>query len=184
MPLPLLMLVVLPCPLLMDLPGCPDATASTGPLNLNWWYFQGLFWTLWPLTASTRAGGPPWSYADGLLELELMLLDVLDLWQPLRSSPTWSYQGGEDEEESETCGEALPPFLHVGIFLLFIMKHEDSGRRMKEEWIMEILRVSAVLLHVMFMKLYFSRAIFLYEVVMIRQQGSMCVMRSCRPVCV
>ena len=29
--------------------------------------------------ASTRAGGPPWSYADGLLELELMLLDVLDL---------------------------------------------------------------------------------------------------------
>ena len=32
-----------------------------------------------PLTASTRAGGPPWSYADGLLELELMLLDVLDL---------------------------------------------------------------------------------------------------------
>ena len=52
------------------------------------------------------------------------------------------------------------------------MKHEDSGRRMKEEWIMEILRVSAVLLHVMFMKLYFSRAIFLYEVVMIRQQGS------------
>ena len=72
----------------------------------------------------------------------------------------------------------------VGIFLLFIMKHEDSGRRMKEEWIMEILRVSAVLLHVMFMKLYFSRAIFLYEVVMIRQQGSMCVMRSCRPVCV
>ena len=72
----------------------------------------------------------------------------------------------------------------VGIFLLFIMKHEDSGRRMKEEWIMEILRVSAVLLHVMFMKLYFSRAIFLYEVVMIRQQGSMRVMRSCRPVCV
>ena len=58
------------------------------------------------------------------------------------------------------------------------MKHEDSGRRMKEEWIMEILRVSAVLLHVMFMKLYFSRAIFLYEVVMIRQQGSMCVMRT------
>ena len=49
------MLVVLPCPLLMDLPGCPNATAST------------------------RAGGPPWSYADGLLELELMLLDVLDL---------------------------------------------------------------------------------------------------------
>ena len=31
------------------------------------------------LLASTRAGGPPWSYADGLLELEPMLLDVLDL---------------------------------------------------------------------------------------------------------
>ena len=32
-----------------------------------------------PLTASTRAGGPPWSYADGLLELEPMLL-LLMYW--------------------------------------------------------------------------------------------------------
>ena len=51
---------------------------------------------------------------------------------------------------------------------------------MEEEWIEYV--VSAVLLHVMFMKLYFSTAILLYEVVMIRQQGSMCVMISCGPV--
>ena len=43
----------------------------------------------------------------------------------------------------------------------FIMKHEDSGMKIKEEWIMDLVRVSAVLLHVMFMKLYFARAIFL-----------------------
>ena len=44
----------------------------------------------------------------------------------------------------------------VGIFLLFIMNPEDSGRRMKEEMDKStcVLTVSATV-HVMFMRLYF-----------------------------
>ena len=121
MPLPLLERMVPPGLLLVDLPGRPNAVASTG------------------------ADGPSWSRADRPPRLIKILPAVLDLW-PAPSASTWSYQSCADEEESEICSKALPLFLHVGIliFLLFIMKLEDSRRRrMKEEWIMERVCVSA-----------------------------------------